>query len=109
MAQETKTVAVIKTGGKQYVVSEGDTLLVEKLPIEAGKKVMFDEVLLTTANEKVSLGQPLVKGASVEGKVLEQTRGDKLFGVKFKAKKRYMRVFGHKQHLTKVEITKIKA
>lgn len=99
--------AVIKTGGKQYLVSEGQKLKVEKLDLEADKKVIFDEVLLTTTDKTTSVGTPVVKGASVEGKVLTQGKHKKIHGVKFKAKKRYMRYFGHRQPFTEIEITKI--
>lgn len=99
--------AVIETGGKQYLVSEGEKIRIEKLEGKAGDTVKFDSVLLTAQNDDVKLGNPAVKGAVVEGKLIAQTRAKKLFGVKFKAKKRYMRVFGHKQHLSDVEITKI--
>jgi large subunit ribosomal protein L21 len=99
--------AVIKTGGKQYLVSEGEKLKIEKLEVEAGKKVTFDEVLLAITDKTTSIGTPALKGASVEGKVLSQGKHDKIYGVKFKAKKRYMRYFGHRQPFTEVEITKI--
>lgn len=80
----------------------------DKLEAEEGKKVSFKEVLLVEDDGQVNLGMPTVKGAAVEGKVLKQARHDKVTGVKFKAKKRYMRYFGHKQHYTEVEITAIK-
>lgn len=99
--------AVIKTGGKQYLVSEGDHIRVEKLAAEAGKKISFQEVLLTVSGKTTTVGTPLVKGGKVEGKVIGNGRRDKVFGVKFKAKKRYQKYFGHKQHYTEVEITKI--
>lgn len=99
--------AVIKTGGKQYFVHEGGKIKVEKLPVEEGKKVSFDEVLMTATDKTVSLGDPLVKSAKVEGKVLRQARHKKITGVKMKAKKRHKKLFGHKQPFTEVEITKI--
>ncbi|MBI3256027.1 MAG: 50S ribosomal protein L21 [Candidatus Andersenbacteria bacterium] len=99
--------AVIQTGGKQYLVSEGQKLKIEKLEIEAGKKVAFDEVLLTTTDKTVSVGTPMVAGAKVEGTVIAQDKHDKVFGVKFKAKKRHMKYFGHRQPYTEIEITKI--
>lgn len=103
------SLAVIKTGGKQYVVSEGSRVKVDKLAVEEGKKVTFNEVLLTNTGDKTAIGTPLVKGAKVEGKVLRQARYAKVFGAKVKAKKRYKKYFGHKQHFTEVEVTKISA
>lgn len=99
--------AVIKTGSKQYFVSEGSKIKVEKLPNEAGKAVSFSDVLLTATDKTVTVGEPVVKAAKVEGKVIRHGRHDKVWGVKFKPKKRYRRLFGHKQHFTEVEITKI--
>lgn len=99
--------AVIKTGSKQYFVSEGSKVKIEKLPTAEGKAVSFSDVLLTATDKTVTLGEPTVKAAKVEGKVLRHARHDKVWGVKFKPKKRYRRLFGHKQHFTEVEITKI--
>ena len=101
--------AVIKTGGKQYLVQKGDVVKVEKLPEEEGKKVAFKEVLLAGSDKKISLGTPIVKGATVEGKVLAQDRHDKVWGVKMKPKKRNRKLFGHKQAYTEIEITKVTA
>lgn len=100
--------AVIKTGGKQYLVEEGDKVKVEKLPVDEGKKAVFAEVLLTTTEKTTKIGTPLVKGATVEAKVVKHGRHQKVFGVKMKAKKRSRKLFGHKQHYTEVAITKIK-
>jgi len=97
--------AVIKTGGKQYIVKEGTRLKVEKLEAEEGKTIKLDEVLL--AGEKI--GAPLVPGAYVEAKVLKQGRHDKIRVVKFKAKSRYTRTRGHRQHFTELQIVKIAA
>lgn len=99
--------AVIKTGGKQYLIAEGQKIKVEKLDLEAGKKVVFDEVLLTTTDKTTTIGTPVVKGAKVEGTVVTQGKHAKIHGVKFKAKKRYMRYFGHRQPFTEIEINKI--
>ena len=107
MNQADQKIAVIATGGKQYVVAEGQTIQIEKLEQEAGKKVVFGEVLLTAAGDKTVFGAPFIDKATVEGEIVTHGRDKKLFGVKFKAKKRYMRVFGHKQHHTEVKITKI--
>ena len=99
--------AVIKTGGKQYLVKKGDRIKIEKLEIEEGKPVVFSEVLFLGDENNVSIGNPHVKGAKVEGKVLEQGRAKKVTGIKHKAKKRYKVKFGHRQMFTEVEITKI--
>lgn len=99
--------AVIETGGKQYFVSEGEKICVEKLAEEVGKKIVFADILMTVSNDKATIGQPLVKGAKVEAKIIAHTRAKKVFGAKVKAKKRHQKYFGHKQHLTKIAITKI--
>lgn len=99
--------AVIRTGGKQYKVCEGEELLVEKIEAEKKKTVDFDEVLLLVDGKKVHLGQPLVKGVKVKAKILEQIKGEKIRVAKFRAKSRYRRVKGHRQRLTKVKIEKI--
>lgn len=99
--------AIIKTGGKQYKVSEGDKIKVEKLEGEEGSKVIFDEVLFVGDEKNVKIGEPIVKSAKVEGKILKTAKGKKVTGIKFKAKKRYKVKFGHRQTMTEVEITKI--
>ena len=104
-------IAVIKTGGKQYKVKEKDTLKIEKILGDKGKKVNFSEVLLI-ADEKgksVDIGAPKVKGAKVEATVLEQGRARKISVIKYKRKTRYRRNLGHRQAYTKVEINKIVA
>lgn len=98
-------IAIIKTGGKQYVVKPGQKLKVEKLAVEEGKEVTFNEVLLMADEKDTKIGAPLVAGASVKAKVLKQARAPKVTGVKFKNKTRYTRTFGHRQHFTQVEIT----
>lgn len=95
--------AVIKTGGKQYIIKEGSRLKVEKLEAKEGETVKLNEVLL--ADDKI--GAPLVSGAYAEAKVLRQGRHDKVRVVKFKAKSRYTRTRGHRQHFTELQITKI--
>lgn len=97
--------AVVKTGGKQYIVKEGSRLKVEKLEGKEGDTIKLNDVLL--AGDKI--GAPLVPGASVEAKVLKQARHDKIRVVKFKAKSRYTRTRGHRQHYTELQITKISA
>jgi large subunit ribosomal protein L21 len=101
--------AVIKTGGKQYKVAEGDTIVVEKLNAEAGKDVVFDTVLMLGEGANVTVGAPLVAGAAVTGEVAEQTRGDKVITRKKRQRQTYRRTIGHKQHLTVVKITGISA
>lgn len=95
--------AVIQTGGKQYKVAEGDTVLVEKLDQEAGSEVIFDQVLLV--DDKI--GTPTVPGAKVTAKILEQGRGDKKIVFKYASKTRYKKKKGHRQPYTKVEILSI--
>lgn len=99
--------AVIKTGGKQYRVNEGDILMVEKLNAEEGSSVEFDEVLALSSDDGLKIGTPFVEGAKVEAKVLAQGKSPKITVFKFKAKKNYRRKQGHRQPYTKLEIVKI--
>ncbi len=99
--------AVIETGGKQYRVSPGDRLLVEKLPGEAGEKVVFDRVLLVVDDGQVHIGRPFVEGARVEGTIVQQTRGPKIIVFKYRPKKRYRRKQGHRQYYTEIQIDRI--
>lgn len=99
--------AVIKTGGKQYRVSEGDVLRVEKLDVD-GESVVFDQVLLISGEQGTDVGAPLVDGASVEAKVLSQGRGRKVEIIKFRRRKHYMRRAGHRQSFTEVKIIGIR-
>ena len=99
--------AIIATGGKQYRVSEGDVIYIEKLDVELDSEVNFPVLFL--GGDKVVVGTPEVKGASVKGKVLQHGRGQKIVVYKFKAKKNYRRKQGHRQPFTKVEITGITA
>ena len=101
--------AVIKTGGKQYRVAEGQKLRVEKLAGNAGDKVTFDEVLLVGGAERDTpkIGQPLVKGASVAAEIVGQDRGKKIVVFKFKRRKNYRRKNGHRQPYTELKITGI--
>ena len=101
--------AVIKTGGKQYRVAEGDVLNVEKLNAEAGSEVVFDVVLTVVIDADVKIGQPVVEGAKVTAKVVEQGKGEKILVFKYKAKSNYRKRQGHRQPFTKVEISKIEA
>ena len=100
--------AVIQTGGKQYKVADGDTIIIEKLDAEAGAKVSFDDVLLCGKDGDVKVGAPLVKGASVSGEVLETRQGDKVIVFKKKRRQTYRRKRGHRQLETVVKITGIK-
>ncbi len=101
--------AVIVTGGKQYKVAEGDTLFVEKLELEEGAAVTFDQILLTADGENVKVGAPTVEGATVEAKVLKNGKAKKIYVYKMKRKKNERTKKGHRQPYTKIEITKINA
>jgi large subunit ribosomal protein L21 len=98
--------AVIKTGGKQYVVGKGDTITIEKLPgeLKKGDSVTFSEVLMTDDGATVNLGTPTVKGAVVTGTVAMVGRAPKIDVMKYKAKSRYMKRRGHRQPFVKVKI-----
>ena len=99
--------AVIKTGGKQYRVQQGDVIFIEKIDSQADEAVTFDEVLLVGDGEQTKVGAPTVVGAKVEGKVLGQVKGKKIVVYKYKAKKNERKKQGHRQPYTKVEITAI--
>ena len=99
--------AVIVTGGKQYTVSEGDVLFVEKLNVEAEETVKFEQVLAVLDGENTMIGAPVVEGAAVEAKVVKNGKGKKIDVIKYKAKKNEKKHIGHRQPYTKVEITKI--
>ena len=101
--------AVIVTGGKQYRVSEGDVVFIEKLDAEADSTVQFDQVLVVGKEDSVVVGAPNVQGAVVTGKVLKNGKSKKITVFKFKAKKNYRRRQGHRQPYTKVTIEKIEA
>ena len=100
--------AIIKTGGKQYKVSEGDIIKVEKIEAEAGDKIEFDQVLMV-AGDDVKVGSPVVEGAKVSAEVLDQKKDKKIVIFKFKAKKNYRKKKGHRQPYTLVKIEKIDA
>lgn len=99
--------AIIVTGGKQYKVAEGDTLFIEKLPVEAGDTVKFDQVLAVIDGETATFGTPVVEGASVEASVVKNGKGKKIRVFKYKPKKGYRKRQGHRQPYTKVTIGKI--
>lgn len=101
--------AIIKTGGKQYRVAEGDKIFVEKLATEVDSEVVFDEVLAVINDGDVKVGSPLVDGAKVTAKVLEQGKEKKILVFKYKSKSNYRRRQGHRQPFTKVVIEKIEA
>lgn len=98
--------AVIATGGKQYKVSEGDVIKVEKLGVEAGQTYTFDKVLLVSGDE-VKVGAPTVEGATVEADVIGDTKGKKVIVYKYKRKTGYHKKNGHRQQYTQVKIEKI--
>lgn len=99
--------AVIKTGGKQYLVSPGKKIKVEKLNKKEGSEITFNEVLLLEKAKKIEIGTPFVKGAKVIAKVLKQGKDKKIIVFKYKAKKRYKVKKGHRQPFTEVEVVKI--
>ena len=104
---EKEMKAVIVTGGKQYTVSEGDILFIEKLNAEAESTVKFDQVLAVLDGENSKIGAPVVEGASVEAKVVKNGKAKKITVFRYKAKKNEKKKQGHRQPYTKVEITKI--
>ena len=101
--------AIIKTGGKQYEVKEGDILKIEKIDKKAGDKFIFEEVLLISDKEgkNIKIGDPFISGAKVHAEVIEQGKNKKVTVIKYKSKTRYKRTLGHRQNYTKVKITKI--
>lgn len=101
------TFAIIETGGKQYLVSPGDKIQVEKLNGEKDSVIKFDKVLATFTENDYNLGDPVLADGAVEAKVLKQGRGKKIRVLKYKAKSKYRRTIGHRQSYTEVEITKV--
>lgn len=99
--------AVIKTGGKQYRVKEGDILKIEELPTEVGQVIEFSEVLMLADGDKVTCGTPFVKNAIVKAEVLDHGRHKKIRIIKFRRRKHYMRRQGHRQNYTQVKISAI--
>lgn len=99
--------AVIVTGGKQYQVKEGELLNIEKLPVEESQEYVFNQVLMIGDAGQVQLGKPYLAGATVTAQVVKQFKDDKIKIVKFKRRKHYMRVQGHRQRLTQVKIGQI--
>ncbi len=101
--------AVIATGGKQYKVSEGDVIQIEKLMAEEGSEVSFDNVLMVSEGEDVKIGAPYIDGCKVTAKVQSQMRGKKVEIIKFRRRKHHQKRTGHRQYLTQIEITGISA
>ncbi|NOZ27733.1 MAG: 50S ribosomal protein L21 [Chloroflexi bacterium] len=99
--------AIIETGGKQYRVSPGETIEVEKLDVPVGEEVTFDRVLLVSDGENVRVGQPLVEGATVRARVLDQDRRRKVIVFRYRAAQRYRRKKGHRQPFTRLQIDAI--
>ncbi len=101
------TYAILETGSKQYRVSAGDTVKIERLTVEAGQPVTFDRVLLVNDNGKLSVGSPTVTSASIIADVVEHIRGEKKVAYKMKRRKGYRKTIGHRQELTVVKIKEI--
>lgn len=101
--------AVIKTGGKQYRVSPGDSIDVERLPYDVGEQLDLDQVLLVVNGSGVQIGQPLVEGAKVKATVIRQVKGRKIIVFKYRPRNRYRRKKGHRQHYTRLRIDEIAA
>ena len=99
--------AIIVTGGKQYKVTEGDVLYIEKLEAEAGEAITFDKVLAVLDGDNATFGTPVVEGASVEATIVKNGKGKKIRIFKYNPKKGYRKRQGHRQPYTKVEITKV--
>ena len=98
---------ILRAGGKQYKVTEGDTIDVEKLDVEAGQETTFSEVLFHADGDKLTHGAPHISGASVVGEVVEQRKAPKVIAFKYRRRKGYHRTVGHRQKLTRVKIKTI--
>jgi len=99
--------AILESGGKQYRVSEGEAIEVDRLPLEVGEPVEWQDVLLLVEDSKISIGQPYVKGVKIKGQVVDQIKARKVLVFKYKPKIRYRRTQGHRQRYTRVMIEKI--
>ena len=99
--------AIVKTGGKQYKIAEGEVLRVEKLAGEVGAPISFDQVLMVSDGETTTVGRPIVENATVSGTIIEQGRSKKILVFKYKRRKRYRRKQGHRQAFTAVMIDSI--
>jgi large subunit ribosomal protein L21 len=101
--------AVFVTGGKQYRVTEGQTLKVEKLPVDAGGNIEFEQVLMVADGDNIKVGAPYVAGGKVTASVKSQGRDDKVMIIKFRRRKHHRKQQGHRQYYTELQITGIKA
>ncbi len=99
--------AIIKTGGKQYKVKEGDTLNIEKVDKEEGDEIIFDQVLMKSDDGDFEIGTPVIEGSKVNAKVVEHGKGEKVTIFRYKPKNRHRRKVGHRQPYTKIEIQSI--
>ena len=99
--------AVIKTGGKQYRVTAGETLKVETLPAEVGGKIEFDQVLMVVDGDKIEVGKPILEGRKVSAEVVSHGRHKKIRIIKFRRRKHHMKRQGHRQNYTEIKITAI--
>jgi len=100
--------SVIETGGKQYKVSVGDVIKIEKLEGEEGANINFDKVLLISSDKETKIGEPYIEGANVSGEILGQGRGKKVISLRYRPKKEIRVKRGHRQHFTEVKINDIK-
>lgn len=101
------TYAIIKTGGRQYRVAEGDTIDVDRVDVEAGKTATFGDVLMYADGKNLTHGDPLISGAKVTAEVIEQRKDKKVIAFKFRRRKGYHRTVGHRRKLTRVKIKSI--
>ncbi|MFH2219750.1 MAG: 50S ribosomal protein L21 [Pseudomonadota bacterium] len=101
--------AILNSGGKQYKVCEGDVLRVEKIPGEVGSTVSFDQVLMLSDGERVSVGQPVLDNVTVNGRIVDQGKAKKIIVFKYKKRKRFRRKKGHRQQYTEIKIDSIQA
>ena len=101
--------AIVESGGKQYKAVEGETIEVDRLPLEIGSSVELDQVLLVASDGNVSVGTPVVKGVMVKATVADQVKGRKVLVYKYKTRVRYRRKKGHRQHYTRLQINEILA
>lgn len=99
--------AVIASGGKQYRVSEGETIKLETLPVEVGKEVIFDKILLVSDGDEIQVGVPYIAGVKVNAEVIDHGRGEKIRIIKFRRRKHHMKQMGHRQDYIQVKITEI--